>query len=147
ADVIILLAVLLVVLGWLVLYWTGAPAGVIETGRGGVKLTLGSLQDWLVRIPRVFNSTTLGLDVLSINFVGIGLVFAIGLVAPSLFRGLFAWLLPLCWRFVLIVPTAALFPADEMIGYLQVTFLSMPVRYFYYIIAGSGLWLVASGVW
>lgn len=143
-----LLLVFLVVLGWLVLYVTLAPAGIIENGRGGVKLTLGSLPDWLVRIPFVFNSTTLGLDAFStIPRTGWELVLMFVFVGLALLRRRFVWILALLWTIIVMLPYAALFPATEMMGYLQFTLLSIPVRYFYFITAGSGLLLVATLMW
>lgn len=147
ADVVVLVLVSLVVLGWLLLYRTGAPAGVIETGRGGVKLTLGSMQDWLLRIPRVFNSTVLGLDGLSANLIGVELVAAVGFVALAILRRRFVWVLALVWTIVLMLPYAALFSSDEMMAFLLYTSLPMPDRYFYLFTAASGLLLVTGVMW
>lgn len=148
AEVVVLVLVSLVVLGWLVLYWIGAPPGVIENGRGGVKLTMGSLQDWLVRIPFVFNSTMLGLDVLSTEKrMGLELIAGLALVGLAILRRRFVWLLALVWTIVIMLPYAALFPSWEMMGYLLNTFLTLPARYFYFITAGSSLLLVASVLW
>lgn len=148
ADVVVLVLVSLVVLGWLALYWTGAPPGVIENGRGGVKLTPGVVQDWQVRIPFVFNSTTLGLDVLSTEKrMGLELAAGFVLTVLAIFRRRFVWLLALAWTIVIMLPYAALFPASEMTGYLLYTFVTLPVRYFYFITAGAGLLLVSSVMW
>lgn len=148
ADVVVFGLVLLVVFGWLVLYWTEAPAGVIENGRGGVKLTLGSLQDWLVRIPLVLNSTTLGLDLSSTaKRIGLELVLGLVLVGLAIFRRRFVWLLGLLWTIVIMLPYAALFSGPEMVAYLNYTTLPLPARYLYFITAGSSLLIIASGIW
>lgn len=148
ADVVVLVLVTLVAAGWIILYWTGAPAGVIESGRGGVKLTLGSLQDWLMRVPLMFNSTIIGLGVLSTQWrIQIELVAGVVLFVLALVRRRWVWVLALAWTIVLTLPYAALFPANLMLAYLPVTTLTAPDRYFYLITAGSGLLLVASGMW
>ena len=148
AEVVVIILVSLVVGGWLLLYWTGAPAGVIENGRGGVKLTLGSLQDWLARIPFVFNSATLGLDVLSTEKrIRLELIFGLVFVGLAILRRRFVWLLALVWTIVIMLPYASLFSATEMMAYLKYTFLTLPDRYFYFVTAGSSLLIVASLAW
>lgn len=147
-TLIVPILVLLVVAGWLVLYWNGAPAGVIENGRGGVRLTLGTLQDWLVRIPLVFNSTIIRLDVVSQHAgTGLELIVSLALIALAFLRRRFVWLLALAWTIVILLPYAALFPASRMMEYLHITLLPIAPRYFYFITAGSSFFIVASVMW